>query len=40
MSINGKEISNHILCRIKNKIEKNQIKTILAVIKIGNKKKT
>lgn len=40
MSINGKEISNHILCQIKNKIEKNQIKPILAVIQIGNNKES
>lgn len=38
--INGKEISNHILCQIKNKIEKNQIKPILAVIQIGNNKES
>lgn len=38
--INGKEISNHILCQIKNKIEKNQIKPILVVIQIGNNKES
>ena len=38
--INGKEISNHILGQIKNKIEKNQIKPILAVIQIGNNKES
>lgn len=38
--INGKEISNHILGRIKNNIEKNQIKAILVVIQIGNNKES